>query len=183
MKFIKIAPLFKKLSYSYNSANVGGGEMVTALSVSNNFIKRAESDNEKITPMKLQKLLYFLYARMLFKYDLKLFDETFETWKYGPVIPEVYYYFARYNNKPIGDYYYGSGGKAYFTRSESNIFEDAFEEIWNEFKSKSGWDLSDLTHGLGAIKDTAWTKARDLKNPHLKDEDIKIDGGGFFEKE
>ncbi|WP_296876253.1 Panacea domain-containing protein [Thomasclavelia sp.] len=71
---------------------------------------------EKITPIKLQKSLYFLYAywggkirsqhltdtsgdtleemvEMEFGYDEDLFDASFEAWFYGPVDKDVYAWF------------------------------------------------------------------------------------------
>lgn len=50
-------------------------------------------NNHKITePVKLQKILYFLYLDYLKQYDEKLFEDKFEAWVYGPVLRRVYYH-------------------------------------------------------------------------------------------
>lgn len=63
---------------------------------------------KEISPIKLQKSLYFLFAFWggfirkgnnnpefseinSFDYDDILFDETIEAWVYGPVVPDIYY--------------------------------------------------------------------------------------------
>lgn len=46
-------------------------------------------------PIKLQKLLFFLSLESLRKRNRLLFSEPFEAWVYGPVVPQVYYYFRR----------------------------------------------------------------------------------------
>lgn len=57
-----------------------------------NFFLRAIDRNSgsSITPLKLQKLLYFAQGHYLAKYDKPLFEEDFEAWVHGPVIPEIY---------------------------------------------------------------------------------------------
>ena len=62
--------------------------MVTALNISNNLLQRAFTDKISISPMKLQKLLYFTYKHYLKSTNgIPLFAERFEVWKYGPVLP------------------------------------------------------------------------------------------------
>jgi len=46
-----------------------------------------------VNNLKLQKILYYLEARFLIETEESLFDERIEKWRYGPVIPEVYYRF------------------------------------------------------------------------------------------
>lgn len=76
-------------------------------------------NGDKISPIKLQKGLYFLYAfwggkiksqmlssiddikemtEMQFNYDEDLFDAKFEAWTYGPVDREVYIWFKNLRN-------------------------------------------------------------------------------------
>lgn len=48
-----------------------------------------------ITPLKIQKLLYYAQVYSLVRYKRRLFNNHFEAWVHGPVCPEVY---ARYQN-------------------------------------------------------------------------------------
>lgn len=66
---------------------------------------------EDMTPKKLQKLLYYCYSWHLAltaesndKTELKncrLFDNTFQAWVHGPVIPEVYRHYKTYQGSVI----------------------------------------------------------------------------------
>lgn len=44
-----------------------------------------------ISNLKLQKLLYFSWLEYYRRTKQSLFDEEFQAWKYGPVVPSVYY--------------------------------------------------------------------------------------------
>lgn len=50
---------------------------------------------KEITLLKLQKLLYIAYGwnLVLDRENPRLFDEPIVAWKYGPVVPSIYYYF------------------------------------------------------------------------------------------
>ena len=43
-----------------------------------------------VTPLKLQKLLYYTQAVCLVKYNKPAFDDEIEAWEYGPVIRKIY---------------------------------------------------------------------------------------------
>ncbi|MYZ44181.1 Panacea domain-containing protein [Schauerella aestuarii] len=74
----------------------------TALAIANALI---ELDEERggtgITPMQLQKLLYYSHAWSLALRDEPLIVESFQKWDYGPVVPSVYYEFRQYGAQPI----------------------------------------------------------------------------------
>lgn len=144
--------------------------MITALNVSNNFLDRGFKEDIDITPMKLQKMLYFVYRDYLKKTNKVIFNDRFETWKYGPVIPEVYEVFRKYRAKPIKKFYYEPDEKTVLgvDFSKAPIFEDVFNNVWNKCKELSGTQLSSLTHKDGS----AWKKAYDNKKIYLSDEDI-----------
>lgn len=44
-----------------------------------------------VSNLKLQKLLYFSWLEYYKRTGRPLFDEEFQAWKYGPVVPSVYY--------------------------------------------------------------------------------------------
>ena len=59
----------------------------TVFNVANHILKR----NEKFDLLQLIKLCYLSYGWYLTYHDEKLFRERIEAWRYGPVIPELYY--------------------------------------------------------------------------------------------
>lgn len=66
------------------------------------FIKTADQDyDEIITPLKLQKLVYYAQAWMLALHDRPLFADDFQAWPHGPAIPALYGMFKEYQYNPI----------------------------------------------------------------------------------
>lgn len=144
--------------------------MVTALNVGNNILVRAFDENIDITPMKLQKMIYFVYRDYLRIAKKALFNERFETWKYGPVVRSVYDQYKKYGANAIKDYAYAPEGKYYYTVNEesSPIFKKVIDSVWGKYKNYDGTYLSAMTHKVG----TAWRKAYEAKKPYLSDDDI-----------
>lgn len=52
-------------------------------------------------PLKLQKLLYFAQGFSYAFYDKELFNDDFEAWVHGPVIPSIYHEYKSYEYNPI----------------------------------------------------------------------------------
>ncbi|MDY7372881.1 DUF4065 domain-containing protein [Acinetobacter oleivorans] len=62
----------------------------------NNILKK-----QNLTPIKLQKILYYVYVNCLVKHDAKLFDQPIEKWKFGPVVSDVYHSFKMHGTSHI----------------------------------------------------------------------------------
>lgn len=60
-----------------------------------------ESAESLITPLKLQKLLYYAQAWSLVIKSETLFYEDIEAWVHGPVIPPVYRRYKQYGYKTL----------------------------------------------------------------------------------
>jgi uncharacterized phage-associated protein len=61
----------------------------------------AKGQGQSLTPMKIQKLVYFGHGWHLAIKDAPLIFEQVEAWSYGPVIPSLYQAFRQYGNQPI----------------------------------------------------------------------------------
>ena len=72
--------------------------------LSNNILFRAKKDHIPVTPMKLQKLLYYVCVKYVQDTGTTPIAEPFLVWKYGPVAPSVYAEFKSYGSKPIKSY-------------------------------------------------------------------------------
>lgn len=142
--------------------------LITPVCVANNFIKRGKAEDIEITPLKLQKLIYFLFAEYLKRTGNTLFTEKFETWTRGPVVPSVYAEFSSYGKNPIETYASDSQGNSYIV-TETGVFKQCIDKIWCQYKDYSGEYLSRLTHQSG----TAWSKAKEAQSRYLDLEDIK----------
>ena len=58
---------------------------------------------EEVTPLMLQKLLYFTQGVYLALYRKPIFVEDCRAWVHGPVYPEVYELFRDFKYNPIDD--------------------------------------------------------------------------------
>ena len=146
--------------------------MVEAIVIGNSILKRSFSEDIDITPMKLQKMIYFVYADYYQKTQGRLFEERFETWKYGPVLRSVYDEFKKYGAKHIERYAESKDGNTYVINENSSPdFKNSLDKVWEKYKRYDGVYLSTLTHKQG----TAWWKAASEKRPYLDDKDILED--------
>lgn len=65
--------------------------MANVYDIADFFIELAQyDDNDTITNMRINKLLYFSQAWYMVRYNTPLFDEEFEAWDFGPVVPCIY---------------------------------------------------------------------------------------------
>lgn len=107
---------------------------------------------DTISPLKLQKLLYYCQAWHLTVFNEKLINEDFEAWAHGPVLRSVYKRFAGFHfmNEPID-----------IERQVievPNISDDSLallDEVYDIYGNKSASYLEKLTHS-----EKPWIEAR-----------------------
>jgi len=142
--------------------------MSTPLVLSNNFILRALQENVLLSPMKLQKLIYFTYRDYLQTTGIQLFTEQISAWRYGPVVESVYNHFKPFGASSINRFYKDSAGDASIL-VETNDLGKVISSVWSSYRSFDGIVLSEITHRQG----TAWYKAWMSRSAYLNNEDIK----------
>ena len=107
---------------------------------------------ELLTNLKLQKLLYYADAWHLALHGEALFDEPFEAWVHGPVLPSQYERFRRFEWRPITD------------EVERPVLDDRvashLDEIIDVFGGESAIALEIMTH-----EERPWLEARDELPP------------------
>ena len=145
--------------------------MVTALNVGNSILSRGFAEDIDITPMKLQKMIYFVYRDYYKKTGISLFNERFETWRYGPVVPSVYDKFKKCGSNAIRKYGRENDGKTILAVDEESapVLKGILNDVWDRYKKYDGIYLSAITHK----PNTAWSKAYEKRSPYLLDEDIR----------
>lgn len=124
---------------------------------------------EEITPLALQKILYFIQGIYSATYDEFLFEENCEAWVHGPVYRNVYFLFKDFKYNPIDD-------------NRFVFLEDKFNDLNNKekgtidlvidtFGKYSGKILEKITH-----KEEPWLKAREgYLEDEISDEEISSD--------
>lgn len=110
---------------------------------------------EGITPLKLQKILYFAQAVYLSIYDKALFDEEIQAWQYGPVIKEVYIKYSEHKNNPIT--IFDSNHKI----TDKKIAE-FLKSVWDLFGKYSAYELINITHNHKPWKDSYVEGIKDI---------------------
>lgn len=110
------------------------------LDIANKLLKKATNsgDDELMSNMKLQKLLYYQQGFHLAYFGKPLFDEDMEAWMYGPVVPVVY------------EHYKVNGSKGIEPKGEeislSNKEEALFNEVYRIYGIYSATGLMNMTH-------------------------------------
>jgi uncharacterized phage-associated protein len=151
--------------------------------VANEFLELAEQEGKSLTPMQLQKLVYFAYGWYLAITDEYLIDERVEAWQWGPVAPSLYGELKRYGSSFITDKLREvtfRDGKALFVpariHDELSPEKEAYarqliRRVWEVYGKYSGSQLSNMTHA----PDSPWslTPNKDIRGTDIPDDLIK----------
>lgn len=138
-------------------------------SVANYFLELADAKGESISPMKLQKLVYYAHGWYAGYTQQPLIDEAVEAWQYGPVIPSLYHEFKRFGASNIK-------GKAidFDLRGPTEVatppdqkIRTFLENVWKSYGGYTGVTLSEMTHAIGTPWDVTWSKC-----PGVRGQDI-----------
>ena len=108
---------------------------------------------EEVTPLMLQKLLYFIQGVSYALNKKPMFPENCQAWIHGPVYPEVYDMFRDFKYNPIEDARF-----TIFDKAEYNLTSDEqkiIDLVVNTFGEYSGKMLERITH-----VETPWIIAR-----------------------
>lgn len=108
-----------------------------------NALLRLAYNNEEddlMTNLKLQKLLYYEQAYHLARFGTPLFEEEIEAWKYGPVVPSVYNHYSTHHKQGImPDLDLGLD-------IEDDVELDLFFKVYEAYGLYSAYGLMELTH-------------------------------------
>lgn len=116
--------------------------------------------------LKLQKLLYFAQRESIALTGEKLFEEDIEGWVYGPVIPEIRFFFEE-GYSPVS-----AGELDGLSEKEMYIIENVIDQ----YAKYETWTLRDMSH-----EEYCWKKSRNGLKPTEKGfqtipiEDIQVD--------
>lgn len=122
---------------------------ISALTVADYFIDKANRENKKVTNKKLQKLLYYAQVWSLVINQEKLFSERIEAWVHGPAIPIVYRKYKSFDFNPIEMDTTG------YSFDFSKKIKDLLDNIWSVYGKYDAGYLEALTHS-----ELPWQEAR-----------------------
>lgn len=126
----------------------------------------------RMTAKRLQKLLYFSFINYQIKHDGKwMFKDEFYAWDSGPVIPDVYFAFDKYEN----------GNMVPLKSNWLDISEDkriAIDEVLESTWTASVDELIDESH----VKEGPWAMVYDKDDPFHDQEITKDSIRKFYSK-
>ncbi|HEX2959944.1 MAG TPA: type II toxin-antitoxin system antitoxin SocA domain-containing protein [Chitinispirillaceae bacterium] len=100
-----------------------------------------------VTNLKLQKLVYYIQAWYLAINNKPLFQEDFEAWVHGPVIPALYRRFKKYSFSDILEH-------PDSPQLQKSVI-DHIKEVLKVYSGFSAFQLEQMTHN-----EDPWLKAR-----------------------
>lgn len=117
----------------------------SASQIAKYILYKCTTDNESISNLQLQKILYYLQVYFLQHKNKALFIDEVEAWPFGPVVRLVYNDYCGFGALDI-----------YETKDPCISFDREDEEIINkiidEKRSQNPWELVEDTH----VKGKAW---------------------------
>ena len=136
-----------------------------AITIANSFLDIAASSEEELTPMQIQKLVYFSHGwHLAFKQE-PLSAEHAQAWRWGPVFPTLYHAAKKWGSGSIMDRIRVPEidySIRFLQRNKPGISsEDTFateliKRVWKVYGHMTGVELSQLTHD----PDGPWQKIR-----------------------
>jgi len=139
--------------------------MAEALDVARYILQLAEfeAEPEPITHLRLQKLLYYVQGWHLGLEGSPLFEDDFQAWAHGPVLPSLYQRFSSYGATPI----LASDSEPGNPLNLSDEEREFIEEVWEAYKGYSAAALRHKTHN-----ESPWQNAHKGYGPADRCEEI-----------
>ena len=146
----------KIASTAFNKAMEAATQLEMLFSVSNKMLRVISylfEKVEEVTPLSLQKLLYFIQGISFALKEQAMFHEECQAWVHGPVYPKVYNIFRDFKFNAIEDprFVIFKGTKDELTVDERRIID----LVINTFGEYSGKVLERITH-----EEDPWKQAR-----------------------
>lgn len=107
----------------------------------------------EVTPLALQKILYFIQGIHMVVLGVELFSEDCQAWAHGPVFKDVYEVFKNFKYSPIDDIRFAMFQNRFHELSDNE--KKVIELVVESFGIYSGKTLEQITHA-----ETPWKDAR-----------------------
>lgn len=143
----------------------------SALNIASYFIGKG------VSPLQLQKLLYYSQVWFYVKNRRLLFDDKIKAWIYGPVIPKVWDNFRYMKRSSIIP-------KIRAQEFDLKEVKNHLSDVWNAYGHLTGSNLVDLTHNelpwrssrAGLLNDTPSNNVIPINR--ITTTDFKLDASG-----
>lgn len=139
----------------------------TSRRVANQILLAAQEAGVEVTPLKLQKLVYFAHGWSLALFDRALINEQIEAWKYGPVVPSLYHDYKSQGDRPLKPQRRRLTGRVGIIPSIPGCTQEGKEakaiirRVVETYGKYDGLTLSSMTHNEG----TPWSAVAKRYSP------------------
>lgn len=136
--------------------------IISSKAVANYFIEQALDTPDGVSPMKVQKLVYYAHGWHLGINGQPLIDEQVECWPHGPVVDSLFHEFKEYGRERITRFatrWVTTEGEDFLeglrqiTPSISDYpavdYRSYLASIWEAYGGYSATKLSNMTHEEG----------------------------------
>ncbi len=141
----------------------------SALDVANYFLFKAQEENQELlSNLKLQKLVYYAQGIYLAIHGKPLFEDRIEAWGYGPVVPSLYH---RYKKHGAGSIH---ADPNFDPTSIGKNTLDFLDEIFVAFGQFSAIRLMEIAHSdkcwkeVGTGEEIPWASMEKCLKKYLK---------------
>ena len=128
--------------------------------IANLVLDLAETRGCCVTNLGINKIVYFLHAYFLSRFERPLVSAKIEAWDYGPVFRELYREFKVFGDKPISGRAHkisAETGKREVCEVRLSNEERAFvEELGSRLVTISASSLVSMSHEAGGPWDQVW---------------------------
>ena len=124
------------------------------LAIANQFLTIANNANiSDVSPMKLQKLIYYAHAWYLALNSRPLINDRVQAWTFGPVVSDIYQSFKQWGNNPITapatQVEFEDGklvSRTPYVDDDDQYIHDFLAEVWRVYGALGPIQLSNMTH-------------------------------------
>jgi len=152
-------------------------DIVTPNTIAKYFLVKSRDDGDLVSPLKIQKLVYYAYVWFLVNKNKKLFNEKIEAWPNGPVIPSLYKQLKRYGSSPINVEEFTKVKDENEYNNLTNLIpknvRNLLDKVYSKYMTLTPFELVMLTHS-----EKPWKEARkgllptQKSNNEINDKDI-----------
>ncbi len=121
--------------------------MVGMRELATHIIAVANESGKKITNLQLQKIMFFIFGKMVKNsgddaFIESLYNYKFRRWSYGPVVEEIYFDYNNFGGRPINEE----------EATKTNIFTEYDSDI-EKLLSVNPFKMVEITHSLPSWAD------------------------------
>ena len=145
--FLTVLLFLLRISYGFSSYLCKKSyQLYNCFDISKKFLEFASVEGSFIDPMKLLKLTYIAHGYYLGLFDKPLISNEIQAWKYGPVIPDLYYVLKPFSKGNVDPHVM----QILYDKDLLDSDEEFLNTIWNAYKGYNALQLSTKTHQEGS---------------------------------